>query len=144
MPTPKKKVLFLCTHNSARSQMAEGLLRALRGSDYEAYSAGTVATRVNPYVARTMAEIGIDLSSHRSKTVDEFAEQRFDYVVTVCDNAKAACPFFPGAGKLIHHSFPDPSGFTGSDEEIMAGVRAVRDQITAWVTETFKGSEAKL
>ncbi len=137
----KKSVLFLCTHNSARSQLAEGLLRALHGKRYEAFSAGTVATRVNPYVSRAMSEIGIDISSHWSKTVDEFATMEFDYVVTVCDNAKEACPYFPGAGKIIHHSFPDPSTFTGSDEEIMAGVRSVRDQIKDWITKTFQGEK---
>lgn len=141
MPTAKKKVLFLCTHNSARSQMAEGLLRSLRGEEYEAFSAGTVATRVNPYVIRAMAEIGIDISSHRSKTVDEYSGEAFDYVVTVCDNAREACPFFPGAEMFIHHSFPDPSGFSGSDEEIMTGVRSVRDKIKVWISNTFQGGE---
>lgn len=137
MPAVKRKVLFLCTHNSARSQMAEGLLRSLRGDGYESFSAGTVATRVNPYVIRAMAEIGIDVSSQWSKTMDEYSGEKFDYVVTVCDNAREACPYFPGADKLIHHSFPDPSGFTGSDEEIMAGVRTVRDAIKAWIIENF-------
>ncbi len=141
MPTTKKKVLFLCTHNSARSQMAEGLLRSLHGEGYEAFSAGTAATRVNPYVIRAMAEIGIDISSHRSKTMGEYAGEKFDYVVTVCDNVKEACPYFPGADKLIHHSFPDPSGFAGGDEEIMAGVRTVRDAIRAWIIENFRGGE---
>lgn len=137
MPTVKQKVLFLCTHNSARSQMAEGLLRALYPDRYEAFSAGTVVTRVNPYVARAMGEIGIDLSSHRSKTTEEFAGQIFDFVVTVCDNAREACPYFPGAINTLHHSFSDPSRFTGADEEIMAGVRSVRDEIRAWISQTF-------
>lgn len=136
----KMKVLFLCTHNSARSQMAEGLLRALYGDRYESFSAGTVATRVNPYVARAMAEIGIDLSLHRSKTVDEFTGQQFEYVVTVCDNAREACPYFAGAKNVLHNSFPDPSAFTGDDESIMNGVRMVRDEIQKWIGETFGGN----
>lgn len=137
MPTAKKKVLFLCTHNSARSQMAEGLLRALCGDMYEAFSAGTVATRVNPYVARAMQEIGIDLSTHHSKTMEEFSGQVFDFVVTVCDNAQKACPFFPGAKEIVHHSFSDPSRLTGTDAEIMAGVRTVRDEIKEWIVKIF-------
>jgi arsenate reductase len=121
--------------------MAEGLLRALGGERFEAFSAGTVATRVNPYVIKGMSEIGIDITSHRSKTVDEFAGMEFDYVVTVCDNAREACPYFPGAGKLIHHSFPDPSAFTGGEEEVMAGVRAVCGQIKDWIARTFMAGE---
>lgn len=143
MPTVKKKVLFLCTHNSARSQMAEGLLRSLNDEDYEAFSAGTVATRINPYVTRAMIGIGIDISPQWSKTIDEYADVKFDYVVTVCDNAREACPYFPGAGNVIHHSFPDPSSFTGSEEVIMAGVRTVRDAIKTWIIENFRGGEDK-
>jgi arsenate reductase len=120
--------------------MAEGLLRALYGDRYDSFSAGTVATRVNPYVARAMAELGIDLSLHRSKTVDEFTGQQFEYVVTVCDNAKEACPYFAGAKNMIHFTFPDPSAFTGDDESIMNGVRIVRDEIKEWIAETFGGN----
>ncbi|MCX7780814.1 MAG: arsenate reductase ArsC [Negativicutes bacterium] len=137
MHTPKQKVLFLCTHNSARSQMAEGLLRALYGDRFEAFSAGTEPSRVNPYVARAMAEIGIDLSTHRSKHMKDFFGQNIDYVVTVCDNAKEACPFFPGGAQRIHHSFPDPSALKGDDAEIMAGVRKVRDEIKSWIIGQF-------
>jgi len=136
MNQEKKKVLFLCTHNSARSQMSEGLLRALYGDRYEAYSAGTEVTRVNPYVAKSMAQIGIDLSAHRSKSVEEFRGMEFDYVVTVCDNARENCPFFPGK-QIIHHSFSDPSRFTGTEEEILQGVAKVREEIKAWIIETF-------
>ena len=135
--TPKLKVLFLCTHNSARSQMAEGLLWGLYGDRYESFSAGTAVTRVNPYVARAMAEIGIDLSSHWSKHLNEYINDNFDYVVTVCDNAKEACPYFPGGKTILHHSFPDPSSFKGSDEEIMDGVRLVRTEIRQWISKTF-------
>ena len=132
----KKKVLFLCTHNSARSQMAEGLLRKLNGDYYEVFSAGTEPATVNPYVMRVMAEVGIDLSAHRSKHLSEFSGQEMDFVVTVCDNAQANCPYFPG-GVVVHHSFSDPSQFHGSDEEIMAGVRVVRDAIKKWIIEYF-------
>ena len=131
-----KSVLFLCTHNSARSQMAEGILRALYGNRYEAFSAGTQATTVNPYVIQAMAEIGIDLSTHRSKHANEFADCQMDVVVTVCDNAQANCPYFPG-GVLVHHSFVDPSQFKGTDEEIMAGVRTVRDEVKKWIKQYF-------
>lgn len=137
MTTSKQKVLFLCTHNSARSQMAEGLLRGLYGDRYEAFSAGTEVTRVNPYVAKAMAESGIDLSTHRSKHLNEFINDSFDYVVTVCDNAREACPYFPGGKARLHHTFSDPSAFKGSDEEIMAGVRLVREEIKQWISETF-------
>lgn len=133
----KSKVLFLCTHNSARSQIAEGLLRALYGDRYESYSAGTEVTRVNPYVIKSMAEIGIDLSTHRSKHLEEFLNNHFDYVVTVCDNAKEACPYFPNARQRIHHSFSDPSKFTGTEEEILAGVAKVREEIRSWLEQTF-------
>lgn len=133
----KQKVLFLCTHNSARSQMAEGLLRSMYGDRYEVFSAGTEVTRVNPYVFKSMAEIGIDLSTHRSKSVDEFKGMELDYVVTVCDNAKEACPFLAGAKHYYHHSFSDPSKFTGTEEEILQGVAAVREEIKNWLQQTF-------
>ena len=110
----KKKVLLICTHNSARSQMAEGLLNALYGNKYKAYSAGTKPSFVNPYAIEVMAEMGIDISKHRSKSIDEFQGITFDYVITVCDNAKATCPFSPGAGEYLHKSFDDPSDFNGN------------------------------
>lgn len=132
-----KKVLFLCTHNSARSQMAEGLLRSMYGDKYEVFSAGTEVTKVNPFVAKSMAQIGIDLSSHRSKSIEEFKNQEIDTVVTVCDNAKEACPFFAGAKEVIHQSFSDPSQFTGTETEILEQVAVVRDEIRTWIEETF-------
>ena len=113
MVKPKQKVLFICTHNSARSQMAEGLLNALYGDRYEAYSAGTQPTEVNPYAIKVMAEMGIDISKHRSKSVEEFRGKKFDYVVTVCDHAKETCPFFPGGEKYLHQGFKDPSDLRG-------------------------------
>jgi len=135
--TKRKKVLFICTHNAARSQMAEGYLRARYGDRYEVYSGGTVITRVHPMAIAVMKEIGIDISGHRSKLVDEFYGKGIETVVTVCDAANKVCPFFPGAKEDIHQSFPDPSGLTGSDEEIRAGFQAVRDEIIRWIDATF-------
>ena len=126
--TPRR-VLFLCTHNSARSQMAEGLLRELGGSGFEAHSAGTEATHVRPLAIRAMEEIGIDIGAQRSKTLDEYAGQPFDLVVTVCDEAREACPYFPGARAQIHWSLPDPSKATGTEESRLAVFRGVRDEL---------------
>jgi len=131
-----KSVLFICTHNSARSQMAEAFLNVLCGDKYEAESAGITPTGFNPYVVKTMAEIDIDLSTHRSKSILEFQGKTFDYVVTVCDTTRETCPFFPGE-KEIHKSFPDPAEFRGTETEIMEKVRAVRDEIRDWVERTF-------
>jgi len=130
----RKKVLFLCTHNSARSQMAEGLLRGLCSS-YEAYSAGVSPTQVDPDAIAAMAEIGIDISGQRSKGIDEIKGIRFDAVVTVCDSAKEACPFFPGAKEQIHRSFDDPAAYEG--EARLAAFRRVRDEIKDWIDESF-------
>jgi len=126
-------VLFICTHNSARSQMAEGLANALHSDRCEAVSGGTVATRVHPAAIMAMAEIGIDISRHRSKSIDEFMDGKFDLVVTVCDNAAADCPFFPGAKNTIHHAFEDPAACSGTDEEVLACFRRSRDEIRAWI-----------
>ena len=132
----KKKVLFVCTHNSARSQMAEGLLNAIHGERYEGYSAGIEPTEVSPYIVKAMAEIGIDISKHRSKSIEEFRGKNFEYVVTVCDKAKETCPFFPGR-KILHKSFRDPSKFKGSEDETLEKVRQVRDEIKDWIENTF-------
>jgi arsenate reductase (thioredoxin) len=140
MSGEKKKVLFLCTHNSARSQMAEGILRSAYGDKYEASSAGTEPSRVNPYAVRAMAEIGIDISGHGSKSVEKFEGEKFDTVVTVCDHAKDVCPAFPGAKKYLHRGFTDPSRFRGKDEEILEGFREVRDEIKSWIDNEFKSS----
>ena len=129
----KKRVLFICTHNAARSQMAEGLLRALHGNRYEVFSAGTEPCRVSPYAIKVMADIGIDIGAHHAKSLKEFSDQEFDYVVTVCDNAKESCPYFPGGKKILHQSFEDPSALTGTEEEIMAGFRRIRDEIRDWI-----------
>jgi arsenate reductase len=127
--TDKKRVLILCTGNSARSQMAEGLLRHIAGDRFEVHSAGTIASFVRPQAIEAMREIDIDISSHRSRSVDEFAGQSFDYVITVCDNAKQNCPVFPGKTERIHWSFDDPAEAIGSDDEIKTVFRRVRDEI---------------
>ncbi len=123
------RVLFLCTHNSARSQMAEGLLTAWAGDRFEAHSAGTVATEVRPLAIEAMAELGIDISGHRSKSLTEYLGQPFDYAITTCDEAREACPFFPGAARQLHWSFDDPAAATGSEPERLAVFRRVRDEI---------------
>jgi len=125
----KKKVLILCTGNSARSQMAEGLLRHIAGDRFEVESAGTSASFVRPQAIAVMDEIGIDISTHRSKCLDEFLSKSFDYVITVCDNANQTCPTFPGNAERIHWSFEDPAEFKGTDDEVLAVFRSVRDNI---------------
>jgi arsenate reductase len=138
----KKRVLMLCTGNSARSQMAEGLLRRIAGDRYEVFSAGVAPSHVRPEAIEVMSELGIDLSTHRSKSVDEFAGQRFDYVITVCDNAAENCPVFPGSTKRIHWSFDDPAGVTGSQEDRLAAFRHSRDEIRKRL-EQFARSEGQ-
>ncbi len=125
----KRQVLFICTHNSARSQMAEGLLRHLAGDRFEAFSAGTEATLVRPLAIKVMAELGIDISRQRSKTLDRYLSEPFDLVITVCDTAAEACPIFPGAAKRLHWSFEDPSEASGSEAEQLVVYRHVRDSI---------------
>ena len=129
----KRRVLILCTGNSARSQMAEGLLREMAGDRFEVFSAGTRPAGLNPNAVAAMAEIGIDIAGHRSKAADEFAGREFDYVITVCDNAREACPVFPGHGKKLHHSFEDPAA--ASAERQPEVFRRVRDQIGVWLRE---------
>ena len=127
----RRRVLFLCTHNSARSQMAEGLLRHLGGERFEACSAGTEAARVRPLAVRAMAELGIDIAGQESKTLERYLGEAFDAVITVCDDANEACPIFPGARRRLHWSFEDPSRATGSEAEQLAVYRRVRDDIRA-------------
>lgn len=131
----KQRVLILCTGNSARSQMAEGLLRDRGGDKFDVESAGTIASFVRPQAIEAMREIGIDISGHRSKSLDEFRDQEFDYVITVCDNAAENCPVFPGKAKRIHWSFEDPADASGTDEEKLAVFRRVRDEISARLWE---------
>jgi arsenate reductase len=125
----RKRVLILCTGNSARSQMAEGLLREMAGDRFEVSSAGVAPSSVRPEAIAAMLEVGIDISGHRSKSVDEFANQKFDYVITVCDNANQQCPTFPGDTKRIHWSFDDPAAAQGDDEARLVEFRRVRDEI---------------
>lgn len=125
----KSRVLILCTGNSARSQMAEGLLRHLAGDKFDVESAGTIASFVRPQAIAAMAEIGIDISGYRSKCLDEFLGEAFDYVITVCDNAVENCPVFPGRATRIHWSFDDPADATGNDGERLVVFRRVRDEI---------------
>jgi arsenate reductase len=127
----KRRVLFLCTGNSARSQMAEGLLRHLAGDRYDVSSAGTHPVGLNPDTVAARQELQIDISSQRSKNMDEFTDQAFDYVITVCDRAKDACPRWPHAGHLVHWSFDDPAATTGSPEDRQNAFRTVRDQVKA-------------
>lgn len=134
----KKRVLILCTGNSARSQMAEGLLRHDAGDRYEVMSAGVEKSFVRPQAIEAMREIGIDITSHRSKSLNEFLGQPFDYVITVCDNAKEHCPIFPGSAKRIHWSFDDPAAATGDETQQLAIFRRIRDEIRTRLRELTK------
>ena len=127
----KKRIMFLCTHNSCRSQMAEGLVNHFLGDRFQAFSAGTEATKVNVLAIRVMAELGIDISGHYSKTLDEFAGHPFDYVITLCGDANEKCPLFFGGVERVHIGFDDPSRLPGSDEEVLPEYRRVRDEIRA-------------
>lgn len=132
----KRRVLILCTGNSARSQMAEGLLRHDGGEQFEVFSAGTKASHVRPEAIQAMQEIGIDISGHRSKCLDEYLGQEFDFVITVCDNANEHCPIFPGKAERIHHSFEDPPApGAKSPEETIIVFRRVRDEIRNWMKD---------
>lgn len=129
----KQRVLFICTHNSARSQMAEGLLRQLAGDRFEVFSAGTEATQVRPLAIKAMAEIGIDISEQQSKTLDRYLNDPFVMVITVCDTAAETCPIFPGAAQRRHWSLMDPSKATGSEAEQLAVYQRVRDELRAHI-----------
>ncbi len=134
----KKKILFICTHNSARSQMAEGLLRNFYGDHFKVFSAGTDPSEVHPYALKAMMEMGIDISNQHSKSVEDFIDRDIDYVITVCDSAKEACPFFPRGKKYIHMSFEDPAYAGGTEDRVLDAFRYVRDKITDWIEETLK------
>jgi arsenate reductase len=140
----KHRVLFLCTHNSARSQTAEGLLRHLAGDRCEVYSAGTEATVVRPLAIRAMAELGIDISGQESKTLDRYVGEPFDAVITVCDQANEACPVFLGAKQRLHWTFPDPSHATGTEAEQLTVYRAVRDAIRARIQAELLAPQAEV
>ena len=128
-PRGTKNVLFLCTHNSARSQMAEGLLRELGGPGFEVHSAGTIATKVRPEAVAVMKEKEVDISGQSSKTLESFLDDRFDYVITVCDSANDSCPVFPNARKRLHWSVDDPAGVQGDEAARLAAFRKARDEL---------------
>jgi len=134
----KESVLFICTHNSARSQMAEGLLRHFAGDRFDVESAGTEKTHVRPLAIEAMKDLGIDITGQSSKTIASLGDRRFDWAITVCDNANEACPIFPGGTRRLHWSFDDPSAATGSDEQRLAVFRQVRDEIRAKIEEFLK------
>jgi arsenate reductase len=135
--TEKPRILFICTQNAGRSQMAEGYLRACCGDRYDVFSAGTNPSSVSRKAVLVMKEIGIDISGQRSKSIAEFAGEHVDLAVTLCDHAHAVCPVFPWAEETIHQSFPDPGALRGSEEEILNGVRAIRDEIVRWIDLRF-------
>ena len=137
----KKKILVLCTGNSARSQMGEGLFRAEGGEGIEVFSAGTKPSFVRPEAVAVMKEIGIDLSGHRSKSVDEFSGKAIDYVITVCDHARDICPVFPAGTARIHWSLEDPAAVEGSEEERLAAFRRIRDEMQERVKGFYRNSE---
>ena len=132
-----KRILILCTGNSARSQMAEGLLKHITKNKYMVHSAGTKPSSVRAEAIKALAEIDIDISENRSKSVEEFAGEQFDYVLTVCDNAKENCPYFPAKTKLVHHTFEDPAEVKGSEEIRLNAFRTIRDEIRDYFENDF-------
>jgi arsenate reductase len=137
----KQRILFLCTHNSCRSQMAEGLVNYYLGDRFQAFSAGTEATRINHLAGQVLAELGIDISGHRSKTLDLFAGDQFDYVITLCGSANEQCPLFFGGVKRVHIGFDDPSRLPGTPEEVLPEFRRVRDEIRHKLTDFLTGTQ---
>ncbi len=133
----RRRVLFICTHNSARSQMAEAWLRHIAGERFDVHSAGTEATNMRPLAVRAMAEVGLDISQQKSKTLERYLGQPWDYVITVCDEANEACPAFPGGRERLHWSFPDPSKAAGPEEQQLMVYRQVRDAIRRRIDEFF-------
>jgi len=134
-----KKILFVCTGNSIRSQIAEGLMKALGGEEWKVQSAGTISSYVHPLAIRVMEEIGIDISHQTSKSVDKFVNEEFDTMITLCDNAAASCPTFPGQGRRIHWSIEDPVGAVGSTEERLVLFRRTRNEIKKRIEEFLTG-----
>ncbi len=133
----KERVLFMCIHNAARSQMAEGLFRHLYGDDFDVYSAGSDPRKVDPLAVKCMEELGIDISGHRSKSLNEFDGQEFDYVITVCGNPYNACPFFVGGKKYFKQPFEDPSAFDGTEEEKLELFKKIRDELKDWLEDLY-------
>lgn len=138
----KQRVLILCSGNSCRSQMAEGLLRDMAGNRFEVFSAGTHPTGLNPRAVKAMAELDIDISEYKSKSIDEFLHHDFDYVITVCDSARETCPVFPNSTESLHWSFEDPAIARGTEEQVMNVFRKVREQISARIQD-FVGEERR-
>ena len=139
-----KKVLFVCTGNSARSQMAEGLLKALGSREWKARSGGIFPSYVHPLAIRVMEEIGIDISKQTSKSIDRFVKKKFDYIITLCDDAAKSCPHFPGAGKRLHWPFEDPAAVIGTVEERLAVFRKVRDKLKIKIEEFLKSGPSEV
>lgn len=137
----RQRILFLCTHNSCRSQMAEALANHFLGDRFQAYSAGTEATRVNPLAIRVLEELGIDTSRQYSKTIEKYGGQSFDHVVTLCGDANENCPLFFGGVQRVHHGFEDPSRLRGNEEEVLPEFRRVRNEIKNWIIDYFGGSQ---
>jgi len=137
MNSDKKKVLFVCTHNAVRSQIAEAFLNHIYGDRYMAFSAGSDPSQIDPIVIMVMQEFGIDLRDYKSKGLDVFRYDRFDYVVTVCDQAQETCPYFPEGHERIHKSFTDPAKFQGSPDEVLKEYRRIRDEINKWIEKEF-------
>jgi len=137
-PLKKDKVLFLCNHNAARSQMAEGLLKSLYGDYYDVKSAGNDPSELNPYAVQVMVEVGIDISQHRSKSLIEFEGIEFDYVVTVCGGTGESCPVFLGGKKYLHEPFEDPASVKGHEDDKIIAFRIIRDELKVWIENTFK------
>lgn len=133
MDSERKTILFVCTHNAARSQMAEAIVNHLYGDRYQAYSAGTEPTEVHPFARRVMAELGMDIGQQRSKSIEEFSSRDFDWVVTLCDHARETCPVFPAGYKRVHMGFKDPAAAEGDEEEMIESFRTVRDEIRDWI-----------
>jgi arsenate reductase (thioredoxin) len=138
VPLRKEKVLFLCNHNAARSQMAEGLLKSLYGKYYYVYSAGNNPSRLSPYAVKVMAEVGVDISKYQSKSLKEFEEIEFDYVVTVCGGSEEACPVFLGGKQYLHKPFDDPASVNGNEDDKIIAFRRIRDELKIWIEKTFK------
>ena len=137
MYSQKKSVLFVCTYNAARSQMAEAILNKLYGDRYTAFSAGTDPTQIDPFVVLVMKEIDIDVSNYRSKVLNIFKDSNLDYVITLCDQAKESCPYFPGGNLHLHKDFSDPSKFQGWHEDVIKEYRRTRDEIKDWIEKEF-------
>ena len=137
MHSKKKSILFICIHNAARSQMAEAILNKLYGDRYTAFSAGTDPTQIDHFVVLVMKEIDIDISNYRSKGLNIFKDSTLDYVITLCNQAKESCQYFPGGNLHLHRGFPDPSEFKGKPEDVINGYRRIRDEIKNWIEKEF-------